>query len=120
MLAAAVGFVLTAYPSFRLLAVAPSVPVLIGVVCWLSLLKTLYSGALPSLMTELFPTRVRATAVALSYNVSVVIFGGFAPAIATALIKASGDQLAPAYYLTVAAAVSVGAMWAVRWRLGAR
>jgi MFS transporter, MHS family, proline/betaine transporter len=110
-------FVMSAYPAFVLLTGYASLPMLIGIVCWLSLLKTLYSGVMPSLMAEIFPTQTRGTGMALSYNISVAIFGGFAPFISTWLIELTGNRLAPSFYLMLTALVSLGALVLVRNRL---
>jgi MFS transporter, MHS family, proline/betaine transporter len=110
-------FVMSAYPAFVLLTGYASLPMLIGIVCWLSLLKTLYSGVMPSLMAEIFPTRTRGTGMALSYNISVAIFGGFAPFISTWLIELTGNKLAPSFYLMLTALVSLGALVLARSRL---
>ncbi len=59
------------------------------------------------LLCEVFPTRVRYTASAITYNVSFAVFGGTAPFVATYLVASSGNKLAPAIYLTV---VAVGAL----------
>ncbi|PKW16083.1 MHS family proline/betaine transporter-like MFS transporter [Saccharopolyspora spinosa] len=59
------------------------------------------------LLVELFPTRVRYTASALTYNLAYAVFGGTAPFIATFLIEVTGDPLAPAYYLAVASLVAL-------------
>lgn len=56
------------------------------------------------LLCEVFPTAVRYTASAITYNVSYAIFGGTAPFVATWLIAATGNKMAPAIYLTVIAA----------------
>jgi MHS family proline/betaine transporter-like MFS transporter len=120
MMAAALLFLITAYPVFLLLTAAPTVLVIIFVVCWLSLLKTAYSGVLPSLMAELFPTQTRGTGVALSYNISVPIFGGFAPFFAALLIQLTGDPHAPSFYLMLTALISLLALAAVRARLHLR
>jgi MFS transporter, MHS family, proline/betaine transporter len=110
-------FVISAYPAFVLLTSYASLPVLIGIVCWLSLLKTIYSGIMPSLLAEIFPTRTRSTGMALSYNISVPIFGGFAPFISTWLIEVTGSNLAPSFYLMFTALVSLGALVLGRNRL---
>ncbi|GAA1199517.1 MFS transporter [Prauserella alba] len=65
------------------------------------------------LLVELFPTRVRYTASALTYNLAYALFGGTAPFIATFLIEITGDPLAPAYYLAVAALFALFAAWAL-------
>ena len=59
------------------------------------------------LLCEVFPTRVRYTASAITYNVSFAVFGGTAPFVATYLVASTGNKLAPAIYLTV---VAVGAL----------
>ena len=85
-------FTITAYPGFYLLKTYASLPAVIGVVCWLSLLKTAYSGVLPSLV-EIFPTQTRGTGLALSYNIAVPVFGGFAPFFATLSSVSPGISL---------------------------
>ena len=59
------------------------------------------------LLCEVFPTRVRYTASAITYNISYAVFGGTAPFVATYLIATTGNKLAPAIYITV---VAVGAL----------
>ena len=63
------------------------------------------SAVSPTLMAELFPTRVRTTSLALFYNFSVAIFGGFAQFIVAWLLFTTGDVLAPAYYVIGAAVI---------------
>ena len=62
-----------------------------------------YMGPVPTVLVELFPTRVRLTGVALSYNVSAALFGGTAPMMAMLLQKWMDDQFAIAYYIVVLA-----------------
>lgn len=59
------------------------------------------------LLCEVFPTRVRYTASAVTYNVAYAVFGGTAPFVATWLISASGNRLAPAIYITIVAGVAL-------------
>jgi MHS family proline/betaine transporter-like MFS transporter len=66
-----------------------------------------YAGTCPSYYAEIFPTRVRYTALSVGYNIAVAIFGGFAPFIATFLVKATGSIYAPAAYLIAAAVVTL-------------
>jgi MHS family proline/betaine transporter-like MFS transporter len=47
----------------------------------------------------MFPATVRFAGLALSYNVATSIFGGTAPLVNEELIKNTGDQLWPAYYM---------------------
>jgi len=107
MAAVSLLFAVSAYPAFVLLVANPSLAGIVGIVCWLSLLKAAYSGTLPALMAELFPTSTRSTGIALSYNVSVPIFGGFAPLIAAWLVAVTASPLAPSYYLIATSAISL-------------
>jgi MHS family proline/betaine transporter-like MFS transporter len=109
-------FVLTAYPSFYLMVAFPSLAACIIAVGWLNLVKAGYSGVLPSLMAEQFPVDTRAIGVSLGYSISVTIFGGFAPFIATWLIARTGDPLSPSYYLMFTALLSLVSLIAIRWR----
>src|SRR5438045_9780110 len=66
-----------------------------------------YAGTCPSFYTELFPTRVRYTALSIGYNIAVAVFGGFAPFIATFLVQQTGSTTAPAIYVIAAAIVTL-------------
>lgn len=113
----ALAIAVIAVPSFVWLVAAPSTEKLLLVQISLGVLTALYVGALPALMAELFPARMRATGLSVSYSVAVAVFGGFAPFIAVWLIEATGSAVAPSYYLILAAAVSLVAL-ATSHRLG--
>lgn len=70
------------------------------------------------MMTELFPRRVRATGLALCYGLGVSIFGGFSQFIATWLVKATGSNLGPAWYVIGTALISLAAIAMVRETAG--
>lgn len=116
MIGAAALFVLTAYPAFVLLNAHASLAVLITMVCWIALLKSCYSGALPSFMAKIFPSATRVSGISLSYNIGVTIFGGFAPFFAESLIHLTGSKLAPSYYIMATALLSLVALVALNVR----
>ncbi|HEX3502675.1 MAG TPA: MFS transporter [Xanthobacteraceae bacterium] len=116
MLVAALLFVLTSYLAFMLVAGHPSFAMLMAVVCWFGFLKSLFSGALPSLMAKVFPVGTRVTGMSLAYNIGVPIFGGFAPLAAQSLIDITGSKLSPSYYMVATAAISFVALIALRRR----
>jgi len=115
--AVCVLFAVSAYPAFVLLVGHASLTSIILIVCWLSLLKAAYSGILPAFMAEIFPVQTRVTGIALSYNISVPIFGGFAPFIATWLIAETGNNLAPSFYLIVTSLLSLAVLVIIRMRI---
>jgi MFS transporter, MHS family, proline/betaine transporter len=65
-----------------------------------------YFGASPATLTEMFPRRVRVSALSVGYNISLAIFGGTTPLIATWLITRSHNDLSIAWYLIGCAVVS--------------
>ncbi len=76
----------------------------------------LSNGSFAVLLTDLFPTRVRFTGVALVFNVSFTIFSGTAPLVATTLIRDTGQPASPAYMMMVSAALAlIGSLWVDRF-----
>jgi MHS family proline/betaine transporter-like MFS transporter len=116
MLVTAWLFLVLAYPLFYLMVAFPSMATAILAVGVLNLVKGGYSGVLPSVLAEQFPVKTRAIGVAFSFSVSVTVFGGFAPFIATWLIAATGDSLSPAYYLMATALLSIIALMVIGHR----
>ena len=57
------------------------------------------NGSFAVLLTDLFPTRVRFSGVALGFNVAFTIFSGTAPLVATSLIRSTGLNTAPAFVM---------------------
>ena len=114
-------FLLTPYAAFYIMAAWPSLATCVIAVAWLQLVKAGYSGVLPSLMSDQFRVDTRAVGVALGYSVSVSVFGGLAPLVATWLIARTGDPLSPSYYLIVCALLSLFALVAIqRHQIAAR
>jgi MHS family proline/betaine transporter-like MFS transporter len=113
----AVGLVLlvSVFPAFLLLTRMPVPAVIMLAVLYLASLKAIYFGPLAALMSELFPAATRATGLGLSYNIGVTVFGGMGPAIMTWMgsFALFGD-LAPGYYLTVIAVLSLCALTTIR------
>jgi MFS transporter, MHS family, proline/betaine transporter len=58
---------------------------------------------LPSFLSELFPTRVRSSGLAITYGLGSAMFGGTAPLVNTLLVARIGNPLLPAYYVTAVA-----------------
>jgi MHS family proline/betaine transporter-like MFS transporter len=66
-----------------------------------------FAGAAPAFMVEAFPKHVRCSGLSVGYNLSMSIFGGTVPIVAVYLITATGDVLAPAWYLVAASIIAV-------------
>lgn len=78
------------------------------------LMLAMNDGTLPCFLAEVFPTRVRYSGFAFSFNTANALFGGTAPFIATWLISQTGDKMAPAWMLVAAAGVALLAMLCIR------
>jgi MHS family proline/betaine transporter-like MFS transporter len=111
---------LSSYPLFLMLNVWPTVTSLIVVQALVGLLIAACLGPIPALLSDLFPTGTRGTGLALSYNFSVTIFGGFAPLVVTWMIAATGSKMAPSFYVVATSIVSVGAVLALGHRMAGR
>lgn len=96
------AMIILAYPIFVALGSMNFVAALISQIVFAAI-NAIYMGCVPTVLVELFPTRVRFTGVALSYNISAAVFGGFATAIGLLLNKMTGDKYAISYYLIILA-----------------
>jgi len=107
MIGAALGFIILGYPLFYVLSTTQNPVVLLSVMAVLAILEALVCGGATVAMTEIFPTNVRCSAIAIGYNIAVACFGGTAPFVSTWLISTTGNNLAPTYYLIAGSAVSL-------------
>lgn len=101
LLIGALGFMFLSY----FLYAALSWQTTTSLISALSILAILSSAIMiyPSLLVELFPTSVRYTGIAISYNLAFAFFGGLTPLIVTYLIEYSQNILAPSFYLIFSA-----------------
>ena len=93
----------TAYPALSLLVQAPTFTSMLLVLLWFSFLYGMYNGAMVAALTEIMPAEVRVAGFSLAYSLATAVFGGFTPAISTALIQYTGDKAAPGYWMSFAA-----------------
>jgi MHS family proline/betaine transporter-like MFS transporter len=105
------------YPMFAWLQAHPTVGWLLLLQAIAGIFKAAYSGPMPALMAEIFPTQVRSTGLSIGYSIGVTIFGGFAPTIVDTFIHLTGDKLAPSYYVLLAAVLSGVSLVIVAWRM---
>jgi len=94
------------YPSLLVIGLGGFGPALLGqLILWVPVAA--FGGAIPALFAALFPTQVRVSGFGIAYGFGSAIFAGTAPFVATLLIELSGDTLAPAWYMTAAAVVTL-------------
>jgi MHS family proline/betaine transporter-like MFS transporter len=106
MITACVFPLVLTYPLFLLISggtFASAVAAQVG----LSICVALWAAVAPTALVEIFPTKVRASSLAIGYSVAVALFGGFSPLIVTYLQSATGNSFAPAFYVIGAAAITL-------------
>jgi MFS family permease len=103
-------FLLATLPAFFLMTRHPTAVTVIAATALMSALSSMSVGAALVALTESIRKESRSTAMAVLYAVAVTLFGGIAQPGVSALVKATGDPMAPAWYLMAAALVGVLAM----------
>ncbi|MCJ1901431.1 MULTISPECIES: MFS transporter [Paracoccus] len=117
LITASVLFMALTVPLFSMLDGASFLTIVLIQIAFGALL-TINDGTLPCFLSEIFPTRVRYSGFAFSFNAANALFGGTAPFVATWLISVTGSKLAPAWYLVGAAALALVAMLMARETAG--
>lgn len=86
---------------------AINTPVVIAILTYLVLLVTMVYGPIAALLVELFPTRIRYTAMSLPYHIGNGWFGGFLPTTAFAMVAATGNIYFGLWYPVAICAATV-------------
>src|SRR5258706_415327 len=82
-------------------------PMVVLILFILVLYVTMVYGPIAALLVELFPTRIRYSAMSLPYHIGNGWFGGFLPTIAFAMVAATGDIYYGLWYPIVVAAITL-------------
>ena len=82
-------------------------PLVVAILFYLVLLVTMVYGPIAALLVELFPSRIRYTAMSLPYHIGNGWFGGFLPTTAFAMVAATGNIYYGLWYPVVVAALTV-------------
>ena len=104
--------VFLSYPFF--LALADRSLGLVPLFLLAGLAAALINGTFAMVLADLFPTRVRFSGVAVSYNISQTLFGGTVPLIAATLVVDTGRSAAPALIVMVFAAITLAASFGLK------
>jgi len=108
-----VAMALLAYPLFVVVDTSVAAYALAAQLLF-ALMIAAIQGPMPALMAEMFPTRIRSSAIGIAYNLSVGVLGGTAPLVSTWLIAETGNLAAPAFYLVALAGVSAVTLLTLR------
>ena len=111
----AFAFLVVTYPVFSLLQQEAIGMIALGQAIF-AMVVGFYIGPVPALLVEIFPTRLRYTAMSLSYNVCAALFGGTAPMVCQWLITETGNSYCIAYYVMACAVISLVSLYYYRER----
>jgi MHS family proline/betaine transporter-like MFS transporter len=106
MLSGCVGLLLLSIPALTLIRMGTVAPIFGGMLI-LGVLLSCFTGAMPSALPALFPTKIRYGALAIGFNVSVSLFGGTTPLVTAWLVSSTGNLMMPAYYLMGASVIGI-------------
>jgi MFS family permease len=82
-------------------------PVIVVILFVLVLYVTMVYGPIAALLVELFPARIRYSAMSLPYHIGNGWFGGFLPTTAFAIVAATGNIYSGLWYPVVVAGATV-------------
>ncbi|AWN45261.1 MFS transporter [Methylobacterium terrae] len=102
---------LLAVPAFAWLLREPSALAVYAVTFLLSALSSINAAAIIVGIPESLPRAVRSSGLAIVYALSVSVFGGSTNYVVNWLIAATGDRMAPAWYLAAFSLVGTVAAW---------
>jgi MFS family permease len=109
--AGAVALMVLAFPFYSALAARTVSPTLLMILA--GLCAAFVNGTFAVILTNLFPTRIRFSGVALVFNVAFTLFSGTAPLIATSLIRSTGMVTAPAFVMVACGLLTIAASLAL-------
>lgn len=99
------GLLLFAIPAFHLIASGEIATIFVGLLV-LAVLLNCMTGVMASTLPALFPARIRYSALALAFNISIIV-AGLTPTVAAWLVEVTDNIYVPAYYLMTAAVVGL-------------
>jgi len=82
-------------------------PMVVLILFILVLYVTMVYGPIAAMLVELFPARIRYSAMSLPYHIGNGWFGGFLPTIAFAMVAATGDVYYGLWYPIVIAGITL-------------
>lgn len=98
LLISSIGLIIFSYGLFYLLSLQ-HIQYVILVMIIFAVQSACITGACACTVVELFPTAVRYSGMAFSFNIGMAVFGGLAPLFSTYLIAKTHNVIAPSYYL---------------------
>lgn len=106
LIAASIAFLVATVPLFAGLQNASFMTILLIQIAF-GFILSMNDGSLPALLSELFPTEVRYSGFAFTFNTANALLGGTAPLLATWMIQQTGSPMAPGWYLMAVSVIAL-------------
>lgn len=99
------GLIVLSYPAFLLIESGSIGLIFIGLLT-LAILLNCLTGVMASILPALFPTKIRYSALAIVFNISILIAGA-TPTVVAWLVEFTHNQNVPAFYLMFTGAIGL-------------
>lgn len=100
-----IGLLLIAVPAFMFVGSDNTGLIFLGLL-FIAVFLNCLTGVMASTLPALFPTRIRYSALASSFNVAIIA-AGLTPTVAAWLVEETGNLMMPAYYLMAASLIGI-------------
>ena len=115
VIALSLVIILAVYPIFIIYVSYPKLYAAAFIIS--AILLGFSAGIIPRLLSELFPTQIRYSGIAVSYNLGFALFGGLTPFISLSLIYYTQWITIPALYLIIVSLLALVSMVYLRRQL---
>ena len=109
LLTSCVFFLLFSYPLYGFIVSSITFTTFFWTQWIMNVVFAMYSGAGPSALAEMFPTRVRSTGVSFGGALAMIL-GGFSPFLTTWVIEGTGEAANAGWILSVSALATLPAL----------
>ncbi len=106
LLIAACGFIVLTVPCYMLMGTM-DFTIILAAELIMAILLCINDGTLASYLSEQYPTEIRFTGFAFTFNLANAIFGGSCSMICLWLVNTTGNQLAPGFYFICIAIIAL-------------
>lgn len=103
--AGCIGLFLVAIPAYKLVGIDNIGLIFLGLLL-IAIVLNCMIGVMAATLPALFPTRIRYSALAASFNVAIIV-AGLTPTVAAWIVEETDNLMMPAYYLMAAAVVGL-------------
>ena len=106
LIIAATGFIVLTVPCYMLMSTM-NFAVILAAEIVMAILLCINDGTLASYLSEQYPTEIRFTGFAFTFNLANALFGGSCSMICLWLVNTTGNQLAPGFYFIAIAVIAL-------------